>query len=50
MTFYIRARDAVGCITLRRDTREAAVKKTEELEDMGYFDVEISEEAESKAA
>ena len=50
MTFYIHARDAVGCITLRRDTREAAVKKAEELKDMGYFEVEISEQAQSKAA
>jgi hypothetical protein len=38
MTFYIRARDAAGCITLRRDSQEAAVKKAEELRDTGYFD------------
>jgi len=31
MTFYIRARDAAGCLTLRRDIREAAAKKAEEL-------------------
>jgi hypothetical protein len=50
MTFYIHARDAVGCITLRRDTRQAAEKKAEELKDMGYFEVEIVEETETKAA
>jgi hypothetical protein len=50
MTFYVQARDAAGRITLRRDTREAAAKKAEELRDMGYFDIEISEEAEAKVA
>jgi hypothetical protein len=50
MTFYIRARDAAGCITLRRDTQEAAVKKAEELRDSGYFDIEITEEADAKVA
>jgi len=51
MTFYIHARDAAGRITLRRDTKEAAVKKAEELEQQGYFEVEISEEeAPSEAA
>jgi hypothetical protein len=50
MTFYIHARDAAGCITLRRETREAAAKKAEELEQMGCFEVEIMEEAKSEAA
>jgi len=44
------ARDAGGCITLRRDTREAAAKKAEELQAMGYFEVEITDEAENEAA
>ncbi|WOH53848.1 hypothetical protein [Bradyrhizobium sp. sBnM-33] len=48
MTFY-HARDAAGCITLRRETGEAAVKKAEELEQMGYFEVDIIEEAKSEA-
>jgi hypothetical protein len=48
MTFYIRARDAAGCITLRRDSQEAAVRKAEELRDTGYFDIEITEEADVK--
>jgi hypothetical protein len=47
MTFYIHARDAAGYITLRRETREAAAKKAEELEQMGYFEVEIIEESEA---
>jgi hypothetical protein len=50
MTFYIHARDAAGCITLRRDTQEAAAKKAEELRDLGYFDIEITEEADAKVA
>jgi len=50
MTFYIHARDGAGGITLRRETREAAAKKAEELEQMGYFEVEILEEAKSEAA
>jgi hypothetical protein len=50
MTFHIHARDTAGRITLRRDTREAAVKKAEELEQQGCFDVGITEEIESKAA
>ena len=50
MTFYIHARDAAGCITLRRETREAAVKKAEELKQIGCFEVEIVEEAKSEAA
>jgi hypothetical protein len=47
---YIRARDAAGCISLRRDSQEAAVKKAEELRDTGYFDIEITEEADAKVA
>lgn len=50
MTFLIHARDTAGCITLRRETREAAEKKADELRQMGCFDVEIVEEVEPKAA
>ena len=50
MAFYIRARDAAGYITLRRDTREAAEKKADELREMGCFEVEIIEEALPSAA
>jgi hypothetical protein len=50
MTFFIHARDAAGRITLRRDTRDAAAKKADELKDLGYFDIEITEESESKVA
>jgi hypothetical protein len=48
MAFFIHARDAAGCITLRRESREAAAKKAEELRAMGYFEVEIVEQAEIK--
>lgn len=48
--FYIQARDSAGQITLRRETREAADKKAEELRQMGCFDVEIVGEAVTKAA
>jgi hypothetical protein len=50
MTFYIHARDAAGCITLKRESREAAEKKAEELRQMGYFDVEVVEDSKSRAA
>ena len=50
MAFYIRARDAAGYITLRRDTKEAAEKKAEELRELGCFDIEIAEDAQPEAA
>lgn len=50
MAFFIHACDAGGCITLRRENREAADKKAEELRAMGYFEVEIIEQADDKAA
>jgi hypothetical protein len=50
MTYYVRARDAAGYITLRRQTREAAEKKAEELRQSGYFDIEIVEDVQPEAA
>jgi uncharacterized protein YmfQ (DUF2313 family) len=50
MAFYVRARDAAGYITLRRETKEAAEKKADELRQAGYFDIEIVEDAEPEAA
>lgn len=50
MTFHVRARDAAGYITLRRDTKEAAEKKAAELRELGCFEIEILEEAEPEAA
>lgn len=50
MPFYIRARDIAGYVVLRRETREAADKKAEELRQLGCFDVEIFEQAQVKAA
>lgn len=50
MTFYVRARDTAGYITLRRETREAAEKKAEELREMGCFEIEITEETQPSAA
>jgi hypothetical protein len=41
MTYFIHARDGASRITLRRETREAAFKKARELEDHGWFEVEI---------
>jgi hypothetical protein len=52
-TFQIHARDGTTMIVLRRNTREAAEKKAEELRDMGWFEVEIVETpktSENKAA
>ena len=48
--FQIIARDGTAMIVLRRNTREAAQKKAEELRDMGWFEVEIIETPDSKAA
>jgi sugar/nucleoside kinase (ribokinase family) len=50
MAFFIHARDAARCITLRRENREAADQKADELRASGYLEVEIVEEAEDKAA
>jgi len=48
--FQILARDGTALIVLRRNTHEAAQKKAEELRDMGWFEVEIVETPQSKAA
>jgi hypothetical protein len=48
--FEIHARDGTAMIVLRRNTREAAQKKAEELRDMGWFEVEIVEIPKSQAA
>jgi hypothetical protein len=50
LNFEIHARDGTAMIVLRRNTREAAQKKAEELRDMGWFDVEIVELPTSQAA
>jgi hypothetical protein len=50
MAYFIFARDGAGCIILKRDSREAAERKTRELKDLGWFDVQIEEAASSKAA
>lgn len=50
MAFCIHARDPAGCITLKRETREAADKKADELRHMGCFDIEIIEVAEKAKA
>jgi hypothetical protein len=49
-TYYVRARDAAGYITLRRDTREAAEKKAAELRELGCFEIEIVEDVQPRAA
>ena len=45
MTHSIFARDGTSRIVLKRENREAAVKKARELTDLGWFDVQIEEEA-----
>ena len=45
MTCFILARDGTSRIVLKRENREAAVKKARELTDLGWFDVQIEEEA-----
>jgi hypothetical protein len=45
MTYFILARDGTSRIVLKRENREAAAKKARELTDLGWFDVQIEEEA-----
>ena len=45
MTFFIFARDGASRIVLKRESREAAEKKARELADLGWFEVQIEEEA-----
>jgi hypothetical protein len=44
MTFFIYARDGAGLVVLRRDSEEAAQRRAAELKDMGWFDIDITEE------
>jgi hypothetical protein len=41
MAYFIYARDGTSCIVLKRDSKEAAEKRARELEDLGWFDVQI---------
>lgn len=45
MTYSIFARDGTSRIVLKRPSREAAEKKASELTDLGWFEVQIAEEA-----
>jgi hypothetical protein len=45
VTYSIFARDGTSRIVLKRETREAAEKKARELTDLGWFEVQIKEEA-----
>jgi hypothetical protein len=45
MTYFILARDGTSRIVLKRENREAAEKKARDLTDLGWFDVQIEEEA-----
>ena len=44
MTFFIYARDGAGVVVLRRDSEEAARRRAAELKEMGWFDIDITEE------
>jgi hypothetical protein len=50
MTYFVHARDGASRITLRRETREAALKKARELVDHGWFEVEIEPKEPAAAA
>ena len=41
MTYFIFARDGASRIILKRESREAAERKARELEDLGWFEVQI---------
>jgi len=45
MTYFILARDGTSRIVLKRESRETAEKKARELTDLGWFEVQIEEEA-----
>jgi hypothetical protein len=48
MTYFILARDGTSRLVLKRENREAAEKKARELTDLGWFEVQIEEEAQSE--
>jgi NAD(P)-dependent dehydrogenase (short-subunit alcohol dehydrogenase family) len=50
MTYFIYARDGAGLVVLRRDTEEAAQRRAAELKDMGWFDIDITEEDDGVAS
>jgi hypothetical protein len=41
MAYFIFARDGTSRIVLKRDSKDAAEKKARELDDLGWFDVQI---------
>ncbi|WKA30320.1 hypothetical protein [Bradyrhizobium roseum] len=45
MPYSIFARDGTSRIVLKRTSREAAEKKARELAELGWFEVQIAEEA-----
>jgi hypothetical protein len=50
MTFFIYARDGTGVVVLRRDSEEAARQRAAELKDLGWLEVDITEEEEGAAS
>jgi hypothetical protein len=50
MPYSIFARDGTSRIVLKRQSREAAEKKACELTDLGWFEVQIAEEARAEEA
>ena len=50
MTYSIFARDGTSRIVLKRPSREAAEKKACELAELGWFEVQIAEEAQLEEA
>ena len=50
MTYSIFARDGTSRIVLKRPSREAAEKKARELAELGWFEVQIAEEAQVEDA
>ena len=50
MAYFIFARDGTSRIVLKRDSKEAAERKARELEDLGWFDVQIEVADTTKAA
>jgi hypothetical protein len=50
MPYSIFARDGTSRIVLKRPSREAAEKKAREMAELGWFEVQIAEEAPAQEA
>jgi NAD(P)-dependent dehydrogenase (short-subunit alcohol dehydrogenase family) len=50
MIYFIYARDGAGVVVLRRDSEHAAQQRAAELKDLGWLEVDVTEEEEQAAS